>query len=56
MLACNSGCSMYMTPEKHLFYDMLKKTLSHAEASLVIMRQAVDMCLSLKGEVDFFKV
>lgn len=56
MLACNSGCSMYMTPEKHLFYKVLTKSASHAAASVTMAMQAVNTCLSVKGEVDFCSI
>lgn len=56
MLACNSGCSMYMTPEKHLFHNVLTKSASHAAASVTMAMQAVSTCLSIKGEVDFFTI
>lgn len=56
MLACNSGCSMYMTPEKHLFYKVLTKSASHAAASVTMAMQAVSTCLSVKGEVDFCSI
>ena len=53
-MCCSSGCLMHMTPDKRLFYDMLKKSMSHAEASLTMAKQAVGMCLKLKSRVDFF--
>jgi hypothetical protein len=56
MLACNSGCSMYMTPEKHLFHNVLTKSASHAAASVTMAMQAVSTCLSIKGKVDFFTI
>lgn len=55
-LACNSGCSMYMTPEKHLFHRILTQSADHAAASVMMALQAVATCLSVKSEVDFFKV
>lgn len=55
-LCCNSGRSMYLSSEKSLFYDMLKKSLSHAEASLTMAKQAVTMCLTLKSRVDFHSI
>lgn len=55
-MCCNSGRSMYLSSEKNLFYDMLKKSLSHAEASLTMAKQAVTMCLTLKSRVDFHNI
>ncbi|MBR5186601.1 MAG: ORF6N domain-containing protein [Akkermansia sp.] len=55
-LCCSSGCLSHMTSDKHLFYDMLKKSLSHAEASLTMAKQAVTMCLTLKSRVDFHSI
>lgn len=55
-LVCNSGCSMYMTPEKHLFHRILTTSADHAAASVLMAMQAVRTCLSVKSEVDFFKV
>ena len=55
-MCCNSGRSMYLSSEKSLFYEMLKKSLSHAEASLTMAKQAVSMCLSLKSRVDFHSI
>lgn len=55
-IACNSGCSMYMTPEKHLFHRILTQSADHAAASVMMALQAVATCLSVKSEVDFFKV
>ena len=55
-MCCNSGRSMYLSSEKNLFYEMLKKSLSHAEASLTMAKQAVSMCLSLKSRVDFHSI
>ena len=55
-MCCNSGRSMYLSSEKNLFYEMLKKSLSHAEASLTMAKQAVTMCLTLKSRVDFHSI
>lgn len=56
MLACNSGRSIYMTPEKHLFHKILTTSASHAAASVTMAIQAVSTCLSVKGEVDFCSI
>ena len=55
-LKCNSGSLMYMTAEKHLFHKILTTSADHAAASVVMAMQAVRTCLSVKSEVDFFKV
>lgn len=55
-IACNSGCLSYMTPEKHLFHRILTQSADHAAASVMMALQAVATCLSVKSEVDFFKV
>lgn len=55
-LVCNSGSLMYMTAEKHLFHKILTTSADHAAASVLMAMQAVRTCLSVKGEVDFFKV
>lgn len=55
-LKCNSGSLMYMTAEKHLFHKILTTSADHAAASVLMAMQAVRTCLSVKSEVDFFKV
>ena len=55
-LACRSGSLDLMTPEKWLFHRILTKSADHAAASVMMAMQAVSTCLSIKGEVDFFKI
>ena len=56
MLKCNSGSLSHMTPEKLLFHKILTKSANHAAANVTIAMQSVATCLSVKSEVDFFKV
>lgn len=55
-LACRSGSLDLMTPEKWLFHRILTKSADHAAASVMMAMQAVSTCLSIKGEIDFFKI
>lgn len=55
-LNCNSGSLSHMTAEKHLFHKILTTSADHAAASVLMAMQAVRTCLSVKSEVDFFKV